>query len=98
MYQERRYLSYRSLLNEKELLRLSKKTYEVVLSKEGASVALTGQNVDDTSRVAGLPDELSEPEGGQRGLLGGLQDAHAASGQHGGELPGGHQQREVPGD
>ena len=40
----------------------------------------------------------AEAEAGERGLLGELEDDGAAGGERGAELPGGHQQREVPGD
>jgi hypothetical protein len=71
---------------------------EGVLGEEGAGVALAGEHVHHAGRVAGFLDEVGQPEGRQRGLLGGLQDAHAAGRQNGAQLPGRHQQREVPGD
>ena len=45
----------------------------------------------------GLERQLAEAQRGQRRLLGGLQHDRAAGGERRGDLPGRHQQREVPG-
>ena len=55
-------------------------------------------DVDDTGGHAGLGDELGQPQRRQRRLLGGLENDGAAGGERGTELPGRHQQREVPRD
>ncbi len=60
--------------------------------------AEAGEDVDDAFGEAGFVDEFGEAEAGHRGLLGELEDDGAAGGERGAELPGGHEQREVPGD
>ena len=60
--------------------------------------AESGEDVDDALGEAGFVDELGEAEAGHRGLLGELEDDGAAGGEGGAELPGGHQQGEVPRD
>ena len=62
------------------------------------SLAEAGDQVEDTSREAGLLDELSENESRERSLLSSLHDDTVASGQGRANLPGKHEQREVPGD
>ena len=47
-------------------------------------------------RQPGLGDQLSQPQCGQRGLLSRLEHHGAPGRERGGELPRGHQQREVP--
>ena len=49
-------------------------------------------------REPGLLDQLSQPQRGQRRLLGRLQDHRAAGGERRGDLPRRHQEREVPRD
>ena len=49
-------------------------------------------------RDPGLEHQLAEPQRGQRRLLGRLEHDRAAGGERRGELPGRHQQREVPRD
>ena len=49
-------------------------------------------------RQLGLGDQLGQQEGRERRGLGGLQHDRVAAGERRGDLPGGHQQREVPGD
>ena len=48
--------------------------------------------------IPGLDGQLAHAEGGQGGLLGGLEDDGAAGRQRGAPLPGDHEHREVPGD
>ena len=65
----------------------------------GASdLAEAGDDVEDTSGEAGLLDEVGKDKGGQRGLLGSLHDDGVAGGQGGADLPGEHEDGEVPGD
>jgi len=61
-------------------------------------LAESGDDVDHTRREAGLLDKLGEDEGRERCLLSGLQDDGVTRGQSRANLPGEHQQREVPGD
>ena len=42
--------------------------------------------------------DFGEEEGGEGGVFGGFEDDGVAGGQRGGDLPGEHQEREVPGD
>ena len=57
-----------------------------------------GEDVDHALGQLGLPEDLAQAQGGQRRGLGRLEDHGVAGGQGRGQLPGGHQQREVPGD
>ena len=57
-----------------------------------------GDDVDDARRNPGFEQELPQTERGERRLLGGLQHGGVAAGQCGRELPGAHEEREVPGD
>ncbi len=57
-----------------------------------------GDHVDDARRQVALGDDLGERERGQRRRLGGLEHDRVAGRERRRELPGGHQQREVPGD
>ncbi len=54
---------------------------------------------DDVDDAAGeeLASELRQAQGGERGLLGGLEHHSIAGGEYGGHLPGRHHQRIVPG-
>lgn len=63
-----------------------------------SDLAEASDNVQDTSGEAGLLDEGSKSQGRQRGLLSGLEDNGVAGGQGGANLPGKHQQGEVPWD
>ncbi len=56
-----------------------------------------GHDRDDAGRQLRLLEDLGEDERGQRRRLGRLQHAGVAAGERGRQLPGGHQQREVPG-
>jgi len=63
-----------------------------------AGLAEAGEDIDDAGGEAGLDDELGETEATEGGLLGELENDGAAGGEGGTELPGGHEQGEVPGD
>lgn len=58
----------------------------------------TGDNVDDTGREAGLDDELGGVQTGKRSLLGGLDDNGVTGSDGRANLPGPHEDGEVPGD
>src|SRR5213592_4932182 len=70
----------------------------LVDDQRGAGAAVAGEDIERPLREAGLERELAEAKGGQRGLLGRLEDDRAAGGERRGDLPRGHQQRIVPGD
>ena len=53
-------------------------------------------DVQDTGGQAGFLHDLRRTAGGQRGQVGGLEHHGAAGGDGGGNLAGGHGQREVP--
>ncbi len=57
-----------------------------------------GQHVEHPGRQPGLGGDLGQHQRGQRGGLGRLEHDGVAAGQRGGDLPGRHQQREVPRD
>ena len=57
-----------------------------------------GDDVDYAGRNPGFEQELPQTERGERRLLGGLQHGGVAAGKCGRELPGTHEEREVPGD
>ena len=59
-------------------------------------MAIARQHVEHAFRNAGLDGQLGDADGGQRRLLGGLEDHRVAGGQGRTEFPAGHQQREVP--
>jgi len=61
-------------------------------------LAESGNDVDNAVGYAGLGDQLGQSQRGERGLLGRLQNNSAAGCQRRAELPGSHQQREVPRD
>ena len=63
-----------------------------------ARLAGAGDDVDDPVRELGLLHDLGEQQRGQRGGLGGLQHDGVARGERRGDLPGEHEQREVPRD
>ena len=58
--------------------------------------AIPGNDIDHSVREAGLLNELSQPQAGQRRLLGWFHDDRASGGQRRPELPGGHEQRKIP--
>ncbi len=61
---------------------------------------LGAEAVDHVDYAGGqdVLDEIHHQHDGDRGLLGGLEHAAATGRQHRGQLPGGHQQGEVPRD
>ncbi len=69
-----------------------------MVDQRGPGLAVAREDVQHARREADLERELAEPQRAQRRLLGGLQHDRAARRQRRPELPGGHQQREVPGD
>ena len=70
----------------------------VVRGQRRARVAVAGDDVEHAVGQAGLLEQLAEAQRRERRLLGRLEDDRAAAGQRGPELPGRHQQREVPRD
>ena len=77
---------------------------KAILSTPGCSTSaapVAPSPVTTLTTPSGIPAssaELAEPQGGQRRLLGGLEDHRAAGRQRRAELPARHQQREVPRD
>ena len=61
-------------------------------------LAEAGHHVHHTVGDSGLGDQPGQPQRGQRGLLGGLEHHGVPGRQRRGQLPRGHQQREVPRD
>jgi hypothetical protein len=61
---------------------------------------LDAEAVDDVehARRQQVADQLGEQQDRRGGLLGGLEDDAVAGGERRGELPRGHEQREVPRD
>ncbi len=69
------------------------------MSRQGrARGAVARDDVDDASGQPRLAADLGEGEGGERGELGRLQHDRVAGRERRGDLPGEHQEREVPGD
>jgi hypothetical protein len=66
--------------------------------RSAGGVAEAGDHVEHAGRIAGLLGQLAQAQGGERRVLGGLEDHRAAGGQRRRDLPHGHQQREVPRD
>lgn len=62
----------------------------------GSSEAVN--DVDDTRREAGFLEEAGHIENAEGGLFGGFQDNGVSACEGRAQLPGGHGQREVPGD
>lgn len=62
------------------------------------SGAIARNDVDDTRGEAGLDEELTGTERRERGLLGGLEHHGVTGGKHRRDLPGEHEEGEVPGD
>ena len=60
--------------------------------------AVARDDVDDAIGESGFLKEFAEAKRGERRLLGGLQNYGAAGGERGAEFPGGHQEREIPGN
>ena len=63
-----------------------------------AGRAVAGDDVDDARRQPRLDADLGEGERGQRRVFGRLQHDRVAGGERRRDLPGEHQQREVPRD
>ena len=61
-------------------------------------LAEAGDDVDDSGREAGLLDQLGGEQGGERGLLGGLEDDGVTGGDGWADLPRPHENWEVPWD
>jgi hypothetical protein len=64
--------------------------------RRAGGAAEASDNVDHAFGEAGFQRQLTQPNGGERRLLGGLEHDGAAGGQRGPELAAGHRQREVP--
>lgn len=62
------------------------------------NTAKAGDDVDDTGREASLNNELGGVETGERGLLSSLNDNGVTSGNGRTDLPGPHEDGEVPGN
>ena len=60
-------------------------------------LAEPGHDVEHAGRNLGLLDDLSEEKGREGRLLGRLEDHGVPASEGGGDLPGGHHEREVPG-
>lgn len=73
---------------------------DVHVRGEGGTSGLseTGDDVDDSGREASLLDQLGGEQGGQRGLLGGLEDNGVTGGDGWANLPRPHEKWEVPWD
>ncbi len=69
-----------------------------MLDQRRAGLAVTGHQVEHAGRQAHMPGDLREQQCRERRELRGLQHDGAAGRQGRGDLPGEHQQREVPGD
>ena len=61
-------------------------------------VAVADDEVDNTRREAGLVDERAGAKGSERSELGRLEDNRVPRRQRGADLPGKHEEGEVPGD
>ena len=72
----------------------------VHVAGDGSSsdTAQAGDDVNDTRREASFLDQLGGVETGERSLLGGLDDNGVTGSNGGTDLPGPHEDREVPGD
>jgi hypothetical protein len=66
--------------------------------ERGSRRAVAGNDVDDARRELGLAQDVAKQQCGQRSRLGGLQHNRVAGSERGRDLPGEHQQREVPRD
>lgn len=73
---------------------------DVHVGRDGSTgdLAEAGDEVEDTGGEAGLLDEVGEDETRQGRLLGRLHDNGVAGGQGRADLPGKHEQGEVPGN
>ena len=66
--------------------------------RSAAGLAETGDDVDDARRQAAVGEMFREFKGGERSLLGRLEDAGTTGGQRWRQFPRGHQQRIIPRD
>src|SRR5689334_14423867 len=66
--------------------------------RSAGSLAETGNDVQHTFGESSFLCKFSQPDGRERCLLGGLQNDGAAGRECRTELPGRHQEREVPWD
>ena len=69
-----------------------------VLDDGAAGFPCPRQDVDDSRREVGLLADLREEQRSERCRLGGLEDHGVAAGERGCDLPGEHEEREVPRD
>ena len=67
-----------------------------VFNQHAPCLAGTGDDVDDARRESGLLTDVGERESGEWRRFRGLEHHRIAAGQGGGDLPGKHQQWEVP--
>ena len=67
-------------------------------TEQASGVARAGEDVHDAGREVCLAADVGEGQGGERRRLGGLEHDGVAARQRRSDLPGEHQQREVPGD
>ena len=70
--------------------------YVRVLNEHAPRLASTGDDVDDAGWEPGLLTDVSERERGEWRRFRGLEHHRIAASQSGGDLPGKHQQWEVP--
>ena len=70
----------------------------VALDERGSGPAVAGDDVHDPRRELGLTEHVAEEERRERRRLGRLQHDGVPGGERGRDLPGEHQQREVPRD
>ena len=72
----------------------------VHVGREGSTgnLAEAGDDVDDTRWEASFFDELGGVEGAERGLFGGLENDDVAAGNGRADLPGPHEEWEIPWD
>ena len=70
----------------------------LVVDQRRAGLAVAGDHVEHALGQPRLERQLAQPQARQRRLLGGLEHDRAARRQRRGDLPGRHQQREVPRD
>ncbi len=68
----------------------------VAAERLAGGLAIAGQDIEHAVGQAGLGGELGDADGGQRRLLGRLEDDGIAGGKRRTDLPAGHEQREVP--
>src|SRR5262249_24086524 len=69
-----------------------------VLDDRGAGATVAGDDVDNAGRQVGLAEDVAEEERSERGRLRGLEGDGVAARERRRDLPGEHEQREVPRD